>query len=112
MTNEINSKTSLQQKCKEKHSKQTKEKSEKNMIVIKILRGHKNLINRVLELVEVSEGLYKCKKSGIEIVDAWGELSFLKEWSVEYNEKTFCDIHLFSCRKNELEFIDEIELVK
>ncbi len=85
---------------------------ENKIVKIKIEKGAPELEGKTLSLVRTKEGHYICQKSGIEIVDAWGEIELLEEYSKKYRSNSFFDMQLFSTSfGNDLKFIDEIELV-
>ncbi|NQU86797.1 MAG: hypothetical protein HQ541_13655 [Mariniphaga sp.] len=85
----------------------------KTIIKIKVLKGAPELQDKKLSLVEIDEGLFKCIDSKIEIIDAWGNLELLEEYSKDSLDNTFYDMQIFSTSfgDEELKFIEEIKFL-
>lgn len=77
-------------------------------IKLKILEAKKNpeIKGIILDLVKESDGLYKCKKSGYEVIDAWDELIEIEKLM---KKATAWELTIFIHKENRLLFIDEIE---
>jgi len=83
------------------------------MVKIKIINCTEPHMNgKILHLERLQEAIFKCKKSNLEIIDTWGELEILEEYSKKYNSNQFYDMHIFYETKDGLIFIEEIKFLK
>jgi len=74
---------------------------------IKITKGHPELKGKILDLVEDSEMVWKCKKTGMKIIDTWDELFTIQDWKDD--DREFWDLHLFTDSGTNLKWINAIE---
>lgn len=72
---------------------------------IKIIRGDKSLIGKILNLERTDECLYESK--GYFIVDTDNELEAMQS----HTESIFFNLHLFNIGEDKLQFIDEVEVI-
>ncbi len=79
---------------------------------IKILKATSPELEGItLKLEQITDMLYQCKNTGIEIVDTWDEISYLHKFAVESRCKIYFDLHLFQTTEKGLIFIEEIKFI-
>lgn len=61
-----------------------------------------------LQLERIYEMRYKCKSTGLEIMDTWDEIPLIDRTYHDAGNTRFWDMHTFAVTKEGLIFIDEV----
>lgn len=64
-----------------------------------------------LQLDQIYEMRYKCRKTGLEIMDTWDEVPEIRKSYLNTGTIRFWDMHTFAVTKEGLVFIGEVEVM-
>lgn len=64
-----------------------------------------------LQLDKIYEMRYKCRNTGLEIMDTWDELPEIRKGYYDAGNTRFWDMHMFAVTKEGLVFIGEVEVM-